>query len=253
LRLLAILFLGTILAACTTVKDGPKPDLDKAAASRVAAGMEYLRQGKPMEAQRHLTRAIELNDDSPEAHNALALLYRYQGDIDREERHLKKALSADSDYGPARLNYGTLLLRQGDTEKALREFERAADNISYDGRGMAYANAGMALVSLGRAEEAKNAFNRALRLNPQAITPKLEMAHLMFDENDMRAAQFYYDQYVASVDQQSPRGLWLGIRIADQGGQADRKASYELALEKLYPQSPEYRAWKEWKAEGGQS
>jgi type IV pilus assembly protein PilF len=111
----------------------------------------------------------------------------------------------------------------------------------------------MVLVKLDRRDEAKQSFNRALRLDPRAVTPKLEMAYLMFEENDNRAAEFYYQQYVASVEQQSARGLWLGIRIAHAGGEQDRKASYELALEKLYPQSPEYREWKEWKGSGGAS
>ena len=45
--------------------------------------------------------------------------------------------------------------------------------------------------------------------------------------------------------QQSPRGLLLGLQIADATGDQDVLSSYELALRNLYPESPEYRDWME--------
>ena len=43
----------------------------------------------------------------------------------------------------------------------------------------------------------------------------------------------------------SPRGLLLGLEIADQTGDQDALGSYELALRNLYPDSAEHRAWME--------
>lgn len=251
---LSFILLFTMVAACSTSVQ-PKLDqdqIDKAVRSRVVAGLEYLQLGEPQEARRHLTRAIELNDDSAEAHNALSLLYKYEGDVEREQDHLKKALRADSDYGPARNNYGAFYLAQGDFRRALAQFKKAADITSYSGRGVAYENMGRAYLALEQDNEALDAFNKALRLNPAGLGPLLELAELYLKQGDARAAGRYYDRYAEMVQPQSARGLWVGIRITAAREDRDAQASYELALQNLYPDSRELKLWKDWRqARGG--
>ena len=46
------------------------------------------------------------------------------------------------------------------------------------------------------------------------------------------------------VRQQSARGLWLGIRLARESGNANDESSYVLALTNLYPDSTEFEAYK---------
>ncbi|MDQ8037071.1 MAG: hypothetical protein REI12_06580, partial [Pedobacter sp.] len=45
---------------------------------------------------------------------------------------------------------------------------------------------------------------------------------------------------------QTPQSLWLGIRLGRQlGDNKDALASYELALRRLYPGSPEYKLYQD--------
>lgn len=248
------LFIAVVLASLSACASDPVAEEQQAKAvrNRVVAGLEYLQLGQPGEARRHLNRAIEIDPGSAEAHNAMALLYKYEGDHERERIHLRKALRAEPDFGAARNNYGAYFLEQGDLPNALKHFRRAAENPTYSGRGVAYENMGRVLVQQERTEEAIDAFNKSLRLNPGAIQPVLELADLYLQRERTDVAARYYSRYATEVNPQSPRGLWIGIRIATAEGDDDKRASYELALQKLYPKSREYDAWQQWKkARGG--
>ena len=244
-----------LLAGCAS---NAAPDLEedqraKAVRNRVVAGLEYLKKGDPGSARRHLVRAVELDDGSAEAHNALSLLYKYEGDVDREEYHLKKALRADGDFGPARNNYGTFFLDRGNLDAALKQFRKAANITSYTGRGVAYENMGRVYVSMGETDKALDAFNKALRLNPEGTAGLLEMAELYLERGEHDLARRYYDQFSSRVNSQSARGLWVGIRVMSHTGNKDAQASYELALQNLFPKSRELQLWKQWRQSRGGS
>ena len=237
-----------LLNGCVVARSGPEIKVHEAVQNRVAAGMEYLQLGKPVEARQHLSRAVDLDDNSALAHNAMALLYKYEGDRGREEHHYRKALRADSSYAPARNNYGILLYQKGDYRGAVREFERVANDPGYSGRGPAFENLGRSYLALGERDKAIENFNRALRLVNDPRASLLELAGIYMDEGRPRAASRYHDQYAAVTNPQTAQGLWLGIRIAAANGDYDKQSSYELALRQLYPTSSELEAWRTWRS-----
>ena len=244
-----LLLAGLLNTGCVTVETGKQDvNIDEAVTSRVAAGFQYLQQGNPAEARRHFSRAIDLDDDSAIAHNAMGLLYKYEQDPEREEYHYKKALSANRKYSPTLNNYGTLLFSRGEFKDALDKFEKAANDPGYDGRASAWENMGRCYQKLGNDDDARNAYVKALRLNPRSVQPSLELAQLYFDEDRSRLAWDYYQQYLQRSGRQSARSLWLGIRLANDLGYEDQQSSYELALENIYRRSAEYREWQNWKA-----
>ena len=247
IRLLPILIAVLWLAGCMVASSSREIKVDEAVQHRVAAGMEYLQLGKPVEARQHLSRAIELDDGSAAAHNAMALLYKYEGDQQREEFHYRKALRADKSYAPARNNYGILLYLRGDYRGAAREFERVANDSTYSGRGPAFENLGRSYLALGQKTKAMEAFNRALRLVPDPRASLLELAAIHLDDGNLRLADRYYQQYAAGANPQTAAALWLGIRLAAASGDHDRQAGYELTLRQMYPNSAEFRAWRDWR------
>jgi len=247
-----MLLAGMLLAGCVTVEPVVgNVDIDKAVSTHIKAGMEYLRQRKPQDASRHFVKALELNKKSAEAHNAMALLYRYERDEEREEYHYKKALRADSEFAPAQNNYGIFLARKNRDKEALEHFTVAANKQGYENRAIAYENIGAISLKRGDESAAIDAYTKALRLRPENMTPALELAQLYFRRGEIKTADFYYSNFARQVTTQSARGLWLGIQIAAELKQSDRVASYELALKNLYPGSEEFKAWQKWR--GGNS
>lgn len=249
---IAAIFLLMLLAGlqgCVTVPVEGSPtdkDIAEAVEARVAAGLAYIQRGEASSARRHLSRALELDDNSAKAHNAMALLYRYEQDPENEEKHYRKALNADSGFSPALNNYGILLFNQGRYEEAEKRFLKAANDPSNESRGVAWGNLGRVYMAQDKEEKARKAFIKAVRLNPEESSAHLELARLYFREGNHRLSREYYQQYTQRTRTQSPSGLWLGIRLAHHFGNGDQQASYELALKQLYPGSQEYRKWRDW-------
>jgi type IV pilus assembly protein PilF len=247
-RFVPILLALGLMAGCATDPNAPRVNIDDAVTTRVAAGLQYLQQRNPSEARRHFSRALALNPDSPEAHNAMALLYSYERDQEKEEEHYRKALKADGDYSPALNNYGTLLYTKGRYKEALEKFKRAANDANYEARGSAFSNMGQCYQALDEPGKAKAAFIKALRLNPRSVTASLELARLYLAEDNYRQGWDYYQQYSGRIGRPSADGLWVGIRLAAALGRNNEQSSYELALQNLYRNSREHRLWQEWRS-----
>lgn len=245
-RSLVAVVLMVLTAGCMVVEETRLKDTDVAVSRRVAVGFEYLRLGRPNDARRHISKALEHDPRSAEAHNAMALLYQYEGDLKRAEEHFRRSLRYDKQYSLARNNYGALLMRQERYRDALAQFDQAASDPSYDNRAIAFENKGRALVALNRTDEALEAFNISLRIDSRNPEPLIEMAWVHFGLGQFEAAERAYTAYRNSAEEPSARGLWLGIRLAARKNDREQIKKLEADLEKNYPTSAEFRQWRQW-------
>lgn len=221
----------------------------KAIAGRLAVGLEALRQNDLDRARRHISRALEIDDSSPEANNAMALYYRAEGDNKREEEHYRKAIRARGDYSQARNNYASLLYKLGRYDDAIEQLEKAAEDTTYDQRSLVFLNLGRCYARVGQPEKASSVLQRSLRLDTQQSDVFIELADVYLAQGNLRDAGNYYDIYVTRT-RQTARSLWIGIRLAGAAGNKDKLASYEFQLEQMFRNTPEYDAWRAWKAAG---
>jgi type IV pilus assembly protein PilF len=171
-------------------------------------------------------------------------LYQSTGEFELAEENFEKALRIDSDFSRARNNYAAFLFSQQRYDEAEEQLELVVKDTLYSGRPLAFVNLGLCRVQLFDTEGAEEAFVRALAMDRTNAIALLEMAQLRFDAGDLANTRQYYGTYRSVVRQQSPRGLWLGIRLARQTGNLNEESSYALALSNLYPNSPEYEAYK---------
>lgn len=112
-------------------------------------------------------RALELDPTLPEAHLALAVyFYRGDQDIDRATSEFERAVAGLPNDAVAHLNFGYLRRWQGRWEEAAALFGRAAD---LDPRGEAAKPHIMALVTLGRRDEALRAIAAASAAQPDDV------------------------------------------------------------------------------------
>ena len=225
----------------TQMSSDPEAALDK----RVALARQYIGVGDWENAKRNLELAQEVDPNNAEVFEAFALVYQSTGEFEMAENQFRAALKAEPSLSRARNNFAAFLYSQGRYTEAEREFNRVTEDTLYSGRPMAFVNLGLCRLQLEDHAGAEAAFTRALSMDRRNPVALLEMGFLRLEAGDTDEAARYHGVYRTVSPQQSPRGLLLGLEIADQTGDQDALGSYELALRNLYPDSAEYRAWME--------
>ncbi|HEX5276830.1 MAG TPA: type IV pilus biogenesis/stability protein PilW [Fluviicoccus sp.] len=241
--LIAVVLLLNACANREDVKPGSNPV--ESARSRVAIAAQYLQQGEMDKALRHLQRALEQDPKSWEAHSVMGVLMEQEGDDKRAEEHYRKSISLNAEYPQARNNYGVMLYRLKRYEESIRQLSLAAGNLGYDRRESAYENLGKAYLAVSDTTQARQAFEKALRLEPRLPDASLELAYMAFEEKDMPRANQNYQRHLKALggDTPSPRSLWLGTILARERGDREAAAATAAMLKKLYPDSREYQAY----------
>ena len=156
-------------------------------------------------------KALLADPRSPKAHKAIASIYFARGKIDEAIEELERAVDMEPKYARAWLNLGTCWLELGEEKKGIRFFKRAieldndllakaiayyniasmqaagnkhkqaADNYNRAGKLLpGYFNIhygrGIALMNLGRDDEAISAFEEVIRLKPDYASAHLGLA-----------------------------------------------------------------------------
>lgn len=249
MRAFVVLGLMLFLSACVQVpaSDSRKVDPQAGARDRVAIAAEHLRNGDSEKAQLQLQRALELDPRSAEAHNLMGVLLDRDGDKRAAEKSYKRAVKLRPEFAQAHNNYAVFLFKNKRYKDAYKQFEAASTDLGYDLRGQAFEGMGRCALQLGDKEGAMRSFTRALRSDPNLPVASLEIGELLFAQGNFEGARSAYQNYLKLTPSmsQSAQSLWLGIRLERRFGDKNALASYELALKRLYPNSPEYKQYME--------
>ncbi|MDA8752740.1 type IV pilus biogenesis/stability protein PilW [Halieaceae bacterium] len=241
------LLAAALLTGCITTTESvftEEASPEKALERRVELARQYIGEGNWEDAKRNLKLASEIDDSNPEVYEAFALVYQSTGETELAEESFRKAIRLDKDFSRARNNYAAFLFGQQRYKEAEEQLEYVTRDTLYNARPQAFVNLGLCRLQLFNPQGAEEAFVRALSMDRRNPIALLEVAQLRFDAKDYENADTYYGVYRTVVRQQSPRGLWLGIRLAQATGDQDAESSYGLALRNMYPQSAEYEAYR---------
>jgi len=222
-----------------TEEASPQKALDK----RVALARQYIGQGNWEAAKRNLQLASDIDPNNAGVYEAFALVYQSTGEYERAEESFKKSIKLDPKLSRARNNYAAFLFSQERYEEAEKQLDYVVKDTLYSGRPRAFVNLGLCRQKLFNPQGAEEAFVRALAMDRTNRIALLEVSSIRFDAGDFKTAGSYYDTYKRVARQQSARGLWLGIRLAQATGDRDAEGSYMLALRNIYPDSAEYKAY----------
>jgi type IV pilus assembly protein PilF len=239
-QLTAVVCILVALGGCVTEHPGaPEPASKEARVqAQINLARGYLDSDDPSRARTPLEHALDIDPNSADALGLFAVFYQREEEPELAEQYYKRAMRANPAH-PANLNnYAVMLYSQGRYQEALRPLESLVEITSYRGRAMAFENLGLTRLKLGETADARAAFGRALGLNPDLSASNLEIADLAFQAGDYPTALKHYDSFRAR-SRQSPRSLCLGINLARAVNDANQRASYEVALRNLYPQSTE--------------
>jgi type IV pilus assembly protein PilF len=231
------------VAGCVTEKTGGLPD-PAPPANRVQAQLDlargYLGEGNMERARTSLNKALEIDDRSVEAYVLLGVLNAAEQDWGVAEEHFKTALAIDPKDAMALNNYGSFLYSRGRYEEAVRYLRRLVQDLDYRARSQAYENLGLAELKVSDREAARESFKRALQLSFSQPQSNLELSELAYQDGAIKQAAGYYDAF-RNLAPQNARSLCLGMKISQAQGNSDAMASYALALNNLFPNSPEAR------------
>ncbi|MFO0837939.1 MAG: tetratricopeptide repeat protein [Phycisphaerae bacterium] len=133
-------------------------------------GNLLFRQGRVADALLLYAEAVRLKPDFADCHNNLAAALETTGQYAASIKHCRLALEIKPDFADAHNNLGNALSGQLDLEQSAAEYRIAIAlyarlNNAKDG-AMAHNNLASVLVRLGRRDEAKGEYERALQLDP---------------------------------------------------------------------------------------
>lgn len=231
--------------ASASAHDNKRDKNQEAAETYVQLGLGYLRKGERQRARTNLLKALEKDKRSANAHNALALLFQMEDENELAEEHFEKAINFEPALTRIRYNYAAFLFRQKRLSDAKQQFLIASEDINYTRRAQVFYSLGLIAKQSGKAEEAPQAWEKAVKLNPKLPGPFLELAEVHYKLGDYPMAKRYLAHY-EDLSKPTARALWLGVRLENAFGNKDGEASKALALKKLFPyaeETIEYKAW----------
>ena len=107
------------------------------------------------------------------------------GELNTAESLLGRAVRLNSGFAQARLHLGHVLAEQGEHKKALAELTQAIALIkSPDLLYYGHLFSGRSAAALGQTAAARNAFEQAARLKPNAQSPLLALSQLAYSRGD---------------------------------------------------------------------
>ena len=177
-------------------------------------------------------------------YNALGVTYQNLEEPGNAEENFKKALKLDSKDSDTLNNYGQFLCKVDRAGEADTYFMKAAADPLYQSPEIPYTNAGTCALMNEQQDKAAEYFNKALSLNPRIPTALLQMSEISYDKTNYPAARDYLKRYL-EVARQTPKSLWLGIRIEHELGDKDAVSSYALLLRNDFPGTDEAKLLKE--------
>lgn len=207
------------------------------AITNMRLGIEYMQQGDNEKALFKLKRSVLAKPDYAPSYNVLGLLYQRLGDLRQAESNFKKSIKLDAADSSTHNNYGLFLCTNGRYDEAISAFLNAANNPLYKSPEIALTNAGICTMEQDP-KAAENYFRKALDKNTEFPYALIQMADISYSRNEYQTAHGYFERYKKNA-RQTPKSLWLGIRICKKLGYQDDVSSYALALRNNYPDTKE--------------
>jgi TolB-like protein/DNA-binding winged helix-turn-helix (wHTH) protein len=149
------------------------PGFDQADSALAETYVALGRTGSPPQdvfprARAAAEKALSINPDNAEAHNALANpLFWYEWNWPLAEEHFKRALAINSSFSPAYHDYAFFLVAMGRTEQGLSSLRRAIALDPLSAR--VNIDAGWLLLQAHRFDDAIRQARRALDLEPGLV------------------------------------------------------------------------------------
>ncbi|MEW7975774.1 MAG: type IV pilus biogenesis/stability protein PilW [Candidatus Thiodiazotropha endolucinida] len=204
----------------------------------VEMGMAYMRDGQSAVALQKLNKALEVDENSPEAHNVIGILYQQLGEIDRAGKHYDRAVELDARDPYIRNARGSYFCRLGRYSDALEDFEQALANPLYPTPWVAMTNAGLCVERAGDEAKAEKFYRRALTARPTYPIALFKMAEISLQQENDLSARAYLERYHSEI-KPTAASLWLGVQVEKRLRDMAKSTEYRRRLLRDFPDAPE--------------
>jgi tetratricopeptide (TPR) repeat protein len=182
----------------------------------------------------------EATPDNPEPWTNLGLCLSRQKRLQEARSILEYALEIDPDYLPAMNNLGEVYQELGEHDLQMKNCLHAVSK--HPNSALAFNNLGSAFVELAMFEEAKNAFNQCLLIDPFSFEARFNLAKIASRTGDSQLALEYLEtakaKNLAKNQRQSDMlDLQLGIEYLICGRLEAGWALYEKGFSSAIPVS----------------
>ncbi len=249
ITLVSCFMLGCAATQETTAINKKTVSTEGALQAYTTLGLQYLQSGDTVNAKVAVQKALDINANYAPAFNALALIFQAEDEMTLAEQYYKQAIAAEPGAAMYHNNYGAFLYAIKRYNESCVELARATEDPFYTGRAQAFENLGRCYEQIGQIDPAIHAFERTLKTGGVRPFALVELADLYLSKGDEANAELYYRQFSELIDSKrvnhTAKSLWVAIRLARVNGKASSSATYALLLKNLFPDSDEYRQYKE--------
>ena len=162
-------------------------------------------------------KAVELDDNSAEAHNSLAFVtFYWTWDAATAEHEFKRAIALNPDYVAAHHWYATFLMANGRCPEAVAEIEKARKLDPSSTPIM--ADRGYILYRAGQSQQGIAALKQIETTEPAFLSPHLYLSNIYVESKDYpnyfsetkKVAQLRHDAAALSIVNAAERGFAAG-------------------------------------------
>jgi putative PEP-CTERM system TPR-repeat lipoprotein len=198
-------------------------------------GSAALRSGDMQGGRRYFERLAEMQPDNPAARAQLGAIKISLGEVEEGTIDLEKSIEQDPNLRSF-IGLAVAHLRAGEFDKALDVAKRLSKEFPDSSAGEVLA--GMAYMAKNEVTPAREAFERALAIDPGTMDASINLAVLKLRENDLEAAY----EILTKALELNPENQMLLTRTADveaRLGRIDQSKDHMRDVIRLNPDAIE--------------
>lgn len=209
--------------------------------TRFDLAVAYYQGGQYEVAMQEVDKALQVKSRSPEATLLKGMIYERQGASDSALEYMRRAMSYKPGDGDYIHNYGVALCSNKNYAEGIKYLSQAINVKGYVRVANSWAGIGSCYAAQGHAQQAEEAFKKALELDPSNGYALYQLTNFLYNNGDYHAARQYFNRF-GVFTQQNAATLWLGIRIAHKQGDALFGSQLARILRERFPASAERNA-----------
>jgi len=164
-----ILLICASLITCVSTQEKMQRQREKDPHYQYNLGIFYINNDQPEKALEHLNKSLSLDPDNTLTLIGIGLAHSLQGNLKESEQYYKKALSLDPTLSEAHNYLGFVYQEMGFLDKAAQEFLKAARNENYHSRELPYYNLARLYLIKKEKEKAYEYIKKSIEMNNNLV------------------------------------------------------------------------------------